>query len=68
MEELDSRTYTPMPVSLVESTVNHLNDWIAQYDQGRIALLPNSILLMLFETHVFYLRTEPVEEFMQPLA
>ena len=68
MEELDSRTCTPMPVSLVESTVNHLDDWTAQYDQGRMASLPDSILLMLFETHVFYLRTEPVEECMQPLA
>lgn len=68
MEELDSGTYTPMPVSLMESTVNHFDDWIAQYDQGRIAFLPNNILLMLFETHVFYLPTEHVEECMEPLA
>ena len=68
MEELDSRTYTPMPVSLIESTAKYLDDWIAQFDQGRIAFLPNSILHMLFETQVFYLCTEHVEECMQPLA
>ena len=65
MEELESETYTPMPVSLMEPARNNLNDRIAQHG---IVTVQNNILVILFKTLVFYDCTGRVEKCMQLLA
>ena len=54
-----------MLVSLIKSTRNNLNDWIAQHG---IVTIQNNMLVILFKTLVFFRCTRRVEGCMQQLT